>query len=162
MGQLAERLDGIEVHARVPGIEIEAVLRNRSDVTISFGEAVYEFISEVRLENYLASLARLVYAGWLRQYREAIDDSTLDVTPVDQRDHDFIEARSEIESSGASSDGRISFAAVGMQEITATIQPGTLRELTEEQFTDRAKEAVAALIRDYLGKVRELKLQFYT
>jgi hypothetical protein len=162
MGQLADRLDAIEVRVSVPGIEIEARLRDRTDVTISFGDGVYGFVSEVRLQNYLASLARLLYAGWLRQYRAAMAESALDITPVDQRDHDFLEARSEIESSGASSDGRIRFAAVGMQEITAGIEPGTLRELSEEQFTDRTKEAVTELIQDYLGKVRELKLQFYT
>jgi ribosomal protein L29 len=161
MGELADRLDAIAVRAQVPGIEIVAELRDRTDVTISFGEAVYEFISEVRLENYLGSLARLLYAGWLRQYRAAIDDSALDVDPHDQRDHDFLDARAEIESTGASSDGRITFSAVGMQDMSVDIAAGTLRELTEEQFSERAKEAVAVLIQDHLSKVRELKRQFY-
>ncbi|MGH3623086.1 MAG: hypothetical protein ACRDQ5_15040 [Sciscionella sp.] len=161
MGQLADRLDSIHVRVRVPGTEIEAELRNRTDVTISFGESVYEFLTERFLERYLASLARLLYAAWLREYRAAIDDSALDVAPHDQRDYEFLDARSEIESSGASSDGRITFSAVGMQDISVEIIPGTLREMTEDQFAARTKEAVTVLIQSYLAKVRDLRIRFY-
>lgn len=75
MGRLADRLDGIRVRVRAPGADIEAELRNRTDITITFGESVYEFADERGLERSLAALARLVYAGWLRQYRAAIDES---------------------------------------------------------------------------------------
>jgi hypothetical protein len=161
MGQLADRLDGIRVRVRVPGSEIEAELRNRTDVTISFGESVYEFLDERGLERSLASLARLLYAAWLREYRAAIDDSALDVTPHDQRDYDFLDARSEIAAGGASNDGRIRFSAVGMQDITVEIVPGTVRELTEDQFAARTKEAVTILIQDYMAQVRDLRIRFY-
>jgi hypothetical protein len=146
---------------RVPGTEIEAELRNRTDVTISFGESVYEFLDERGLKRSFASLARLLYAAWLREYRAAIEDSALDVAPHDQRDYDFLDARSAIESSGASGDGRISFSAVGMQDITVEIVPGTVRELTENQFAVRTKEAVTILIQNYMAKVRDLRIRFY-
>jgi hypothetical protein len=161
MGQLADRLDGIRVRVQVPGTEIRAELRNRNDVSIWFGESVYEFLDERGLEGYLVSLARLLYAAWLREYRAAIAASTLDVDPHDERDYEFLEARAKIESSGSSAGGRIAFAATGMQNMSATITRGTLRELTENQFTARAKEAVTALIQDHLAKVRELKTRFY-
>jgi hypothetical protein len=161
MGQLADRLDRIHVRVRAPGAEIEAELRNRTDVTISFGESVYEFLNERGLERYLTSLARLLYAGWLREYRAAVDESALDIAPHDRRDRDFLDARSEIESSGASGDGRITFSAVGMQEMSVKIVPGTARELTEAQFAAQAKEAVTILIQDHLAKVRDLKVRFY-
>ncbi|HEV8558278.1 MAG TPA: hypothetical protein VGR06_18045 [Actinophytocola sp.] len=161
MGQLADRLDAISVRVRVPGTEIMAELRHRTDVTISFGESVYEFLDERGLERFLVSLARMLYAAWLREYRAAIADSALDVEPHDQRDHDFFDARSKIEASGSSAGGRIAFSAKGMQDMSAKIAPGTLRELTETQFTARAKEAVTALIQDHLAKVRELKTRFY-
>jgi hypothetical protein len=161
MGQLADRLNSIRVRVRVPGTEIEAELRNRTDVTISFGESVYEFLDERGLKRSLASLARLLYAAWLREYRAAIEDSALDVAPHDQRDYDFLDARSEIESSGASGDGRIKFSAVGMQDLTVEIVPGTVRELTENQFAVRTKEAVTILIQNYMAKVRDLRIRFY-
>ena len=161
MGELADRLDGIRVRVRLPGTEIEAELRHRTDVTISFGEGVYAFLAEAQLPNLLANLARLLYAGWLRQYRAAMDDSRIDIAPRDQRDRDFLDARSEIESAGRSGDGRIGFAAVGMRDVAATIAPGTLRELTERQFIGRTKEAVTMLIQDHLAQVRQLKLRFY-
>lgn len=161
MGQLADRLNSIRVRVRVPGTEIEAELRNRTDVTISFGESVYEFLDERGLKRSLASLARLLYAAWLREYRSAIEDSALDVAPHDQRDYDFLDARSAIESSGASGDGRIKFSAVGMQDLTVEIVPGTVRELTENQFAVRTKEAVTILIQNYMAKVRDLRIRFY-
>jgi hypothetical protein len=161
MGRLADRLDGIRVRVRAPGTDIEAELRNRTNITITFGESVYDFADERGLERSLAALARLVYAGWLRQYRAAIDESALDVTPRDERDHEFLDERSKIEAGGKSSDGRISFTCVGMQEISAEIVPGTVRELAEEQFAARAEEAVTILIQDYLAKVSALRKRFY-
>jgi hypothetical protein len=161
MGRLADRLDGIRVRVRAPGTDIEAELRNRTDVTITFGESVYEFADERGLERSLAALARLVYAGWLRQYRAAIDESALDITPSDERDHEFLDERSKVEAGGKSSDGRITFACVGMQEISVEIVPGAVRELTEDQFAARAEEAVTILIQEYLAKVSELRKRFY-
>jgi len=161
MGKLADRLDAIRVRVRAPGTDIEAELRDRTDITITFGESVYDFADERGLERSLAALARLVYAGWLRQYRAAIDESALDIAPHDERDHEFLDERSKIQAAGRSSDGRISLTCVGMQEIAVEIVPGTARELTEDQFAARAKEAVTVLIQDYLGKVRALKTRFY-
>ncbi|WP_232376532.1 hypothetical protein [Amycolatopsis aidingensis] len=89
MGELAERLDNIRVRVSAPGTDIEAELRNRTEFTLSFGESVYEFIDERALERALASLARLLYAGWQRQYREAISDTALNIDPEDQHDLDF-------------------------------------------------------------------------
>jgi hypothetical protein len=161
MGQLADRLDSIHVRVRAPGTEIEAELRNGTDITISFGESVYEFLNESGLERHLAGLARLLYAAWLREYRAAIDDSALDIAPEDERDHAFLSERSQIESSGASSDGRITFFAVGMQDISVRIVPGTVWKLTEDQFATRTKEAVTILVQDYRAKVRQLKIRHY-
>jgi hypothetical protein len=161
MGRLADRLDGIRVRVRAPGTEIEAELRNRTDITITFGESVYDFVDERGLERSLAALARLVYAGWLRQYRAAIDDSALDITPRDDRDGKFLGERAKIEASGRSGDGRITLTCVGMQDISVEILPGTVRELTEAEFTARAKEAVTTLIQDYLAKVRALRKRCY-
>lgn len=161
MGQLADRLDSIHVRVRAPGTEIEAELRNGTDISISFGESVYEFLNEATLERSLASVARLLYAAWLREYRAAIDDSALDITPHDERDHEFLRERSLIESTGESNDGRVVFSAVGMQDIAVRIVPGTVWKLTEEQFVARTKEAVTLLVQDYRAKVRELKIRYY-
>ncbi|MFL6126064.1 hypothetical protein [Actinophytocola sp.] len=161
MGQLADRLDAIRVRARMPGVDIEVELRDRTDVRISFGESVYGFLTENRLQYYLAGLARLLYAAWLRQYRAAIDDSALDVDPHDRRDHEFLDARAAVESGGASTDARIVITAVGMREIEVRIAPGTVRKLTEDQFSARTAEAVTALIQDHLSQVRALKTRFY-
>lgn len=56
---------------------------------------------------------------------------------------------------------RTRFSAVGMRDATVQIVPGTVRELTEDQFTVRTKEAVTILLQNYLAKVRDLRIRFY-
>jgi hypothetical protein len=57
MGRLAGRLDAIRVRVRAPGVDIGAELRDRTDITITFGESVYDFADERGLERALAALA---------------------------------------------------------------------------------------------------------
>ncbi|WP_258175231.1 hypothetical protein [Actinopolyspora mortivallis] len=109
----------------------------------------------------LASLARLLYAGWQRQYREAIEGRGLDVEPHDQHDFDFQAECRAVESYGESSDGRFALSAVGMDEFTARIKRGSLRELREDEFAARVSEAATLLVRDYQAKTTELKLRYY-
>src|SRR2546426_11269946 len=102
MAQLAERLDNIRVHARVPGAEIEAELRDRTDITVEFGESVYEFVSETALEYALSGLLRSLWDGWQRQYRVAIDETSLNIDPDDQYDLNFLADRKATEAVGQS------------------------------------------------------------
>lgn len=161
MGRLAERLDNIRVRVREPGAEIEAELSSRNNITLSFGESVYEFVSERYLEGALPRLARLLFVGWLREYRAAIAETELNIEPNDQHDLNFRNERGEIESSGESSDGRVRLSAVGMNEFIARIKRGTVRELREREFVARFREAAAALLEDYRAQVRELKKRYY-
>lgn len=161
MGKLAERLDNIRVRATAPGTDLEAKLHNRTEVTISFGESAYEFIDEGALERALSSLARLLYTGWLRQYREAISTTNLDIYPNDQHDFNFRDEADAVEASGESNDGRITLSTVGMRQFSAKIERGTVRELTEREFITRVAEAAPLLIEDYIAKVAELKVRYY-
>jgi hypothetical protein len=163
MSSLGERLDAIHLRVRVPGTEIEAELRDRRDVTISFGPDSYDWLSERDLEQYMASLARLLYTAWVRAYKDALSDSFLEAAASpDQRERDFLAARAEVRASGASSDGRVTISAVDMHEITVGIPRGTLRALTEVQFAAATREAVVALLADHMSKVNELKVKFLT
>ncbi|ASU80609.1 hypothetical protein CDG81_22670 [Actinopolyspora erythraea] len=161
MGELAERLDNIRVRASAPGMDVHAELRDRTEFSLSFGESVYEFADERALERALASVARLLYAGWQRQYQDAISWTNLDTEPRDQHDFDFQAACRAVESYGESSDGRFALSAVGMDEFTARIKRGSLRELREEEFAARVVEAATVLVRDYQAKTTELKWRYY-
>ncbi len=48
-----------------------------------------------------------------------------------------------------------------MDEFTARIKPGSLRELRETEFAARASEAAARLLEDYQKQMDELKLRYY-
>ncbi|MBN9745993.1 hypothetical protein DMP23_33760 [Amycolatopsis sp. A1MSW2902] len=161
MPDLAERLDGIQVRVRAPGAEIEAELRRRTDITVSFGESVYDFIDESALETALASLARLLWAGWQRQYRAAIDETGLNIDVDDLRDSHFFTDRANVEAVGASAGERVAISAVGMENFSVAIKPGTVREIPEDQFSVDVSVAAAKLIQDFQDQVDELKKRYY-
>jgi hypothetical protein len=158
---LAERLDGIRVRARAPGADIEAELRRRTGITLSFGESVYEFIDESALERVLAALARLLWAGWQRQYRAAIEETDLHVDADDLRDSNFFADRAKVGAVGTSSDERITITAIGMENFSVRIAPGTVREIPEDRFAANAAEAATKVIQDFQAKVDELKKRYY-
>ena len=161
MTDLAERLDGIRVRARAPGADIEAELRRRTGITLSFGESVYEFIGEPALERVLAALARLLWAGWQRQYRAAIEETDLHIDADDLRDSNFFADRAKVEAVGTSSDERITITAIGMENFSVRIAPGTAREISEDRFAADAAEAATKVIQDFQAQVDELKKRYY-
>jgi hypothetical protein len=152
---LGERLDGIHIRVRVPGTEIEAELRDRTNVTIHFGRSVYEWLNEPHLEHYLATLARLLYTEWVRQYRAALSGSAVEVDVA--RHQEFFAAREQLTASGRSADGRVTISATGMQDFHVRIAPGTVRELGEREFVASTTGAVAAFLADQRAKIGELK-----
>ena len=161
MSGLAEQLDGIRVRASTSGGDIRAELSNRREVSISFEEGVYGFISETALEAALSRLARQLYTGWVRQYQAAISTTHLDGEPKDQHHLNFQDEVRAVQVSVESSDGRISLSTVGMQDFTAKVRRGTVRELSEGEFTARVAEVAPQLIRQYQAKVLELKGRYY-
>jgi hypothetical protein len=161
VADLAERLDGIRVHVRAPGTEIEAELRQRTDISLSFGESVYEFIDESALERALAGIARLLWAGWQRQYRAAIEGTDLNIDADDLRDSNFFADRAKVEAVGESSDKRITISAVGMENFSVHVKPGSVREISEGQFSANTAEAATKVIQDFQVKVDELKKRYY-
>ncbi|PPK67023.1 hypothetical protein V5P93_003362 [Actinokineospora auranticolor] len=161
MADLAERLDGIRVCVRAPGADIEAELRLRTAITVSFDEGVYEFIGEPTLERALAGAARLLWVGWQRQYRAAIDGTNLTVDVDDLHDSRFFSDRAKVEAIGGSSDARIAITAIGMENFSVHIKPGTIREISEDRFTAGVSEAATKLIQDFQAKVHDLKTRYY-
>jgi hypothetical protein len=163
MESLADRLDSIRLRVQAPGCEVYADLRNRKDVSISFGESVYEWMKESTLERSLATMGRLLFVEWVRRYRAELSDSFLAASRTEtQNDRDFIAARAAMESTGRSQDGRVTFSVVGMQNLEVHIVRGTVRDLTESEFVARVHEAVQDLTTSYQSNVRELKLRFFT
>ena len=163
MDSLADRLDSIRLRVQAPGSEIYADLHNRKDVSISFGESVYEWMTERTLEHLLASMGRLLYVEWIRRYRAELDEAFLNAAgPETQNDRDFIAARAAMESSGRSQDGRVTLSVTGMQNLEVHIIRGTILELNENEFSARLHEAVQDLADNYQAGIRDLKLRYFT
>ena len=157
-----QRVDAIRLRVQAGRAEIYADLRQRDQVTVSFGRGIYRFLDERTLEAHLANLGRLLVAAWTRAYLESLDEDIRAAQGVhDQRDRTFAEERSRIASYGASADERIVITGRGMSDIRVSIQEGTLRQIGEREFTDRIRAAATHLIRDYMDQVRELQRRYY-
>jgi hypothetical protein len=163
MSSLADRLDNLHVRVKAPGVEIYAELRNRDNVTISFEPGIYDWLDERHLEHHMSGLARLLYVAWVRAYRAALPEGfQASLGEVDtQADRDYLAAREDLVTEGASPDRRIVLVARGMHEIRVHIAPGTIRALDEYQFAEHTRQAFAALLHERLTQIRELKQRFY-
>lgn len=122
---------------------------------------MYDFISESALEQELAKLARLLHAGWVRQYRAALDGTGISIEPQDRHDRNFIEERSSIRASGSSGDQRITLSTLGMEDFSAELKRGAVRELTEKQFVSCVAEAASGLFEDFQYQANQLHERCY-
>ncbi len=159
----AERLDAIRFRVYVPDSQISAELAHRDQIRIDFGSgAHYRQLGDHDVEHYLTALARLVFAQWLRAYRQTLDEHIVAEPGVDNwLDREFYDTRDKIVAHGASDDGRIRLTADGLRNITVKLTPGTVRRLTEYECADRVRAAATALIQDYTGQVAALKERIY-
>ena len=161
MDTLAERLDRIHIRVRVPGMEIYGALRDRQCAEISFGEDTYSWMAESRLEQALAVVARLLAAGWGREYHQAMHESGLEVTlPPDLRNDDYERARAELTATGTSADGLVRISAVNLQDFTVHIPRGTIREVPEQEFVASAGEAATAFLADHMAQIQQLQHRY--
>jgi hypothetical protein len=163
---LAERLENMRVRVHVPGAGLEGELRGRTGVRISFEPGTYEFRTERDLERHLASLARLLWAGRMKEYYAALSEAlgeqiSGESPPISLRDQEYDGARDALVAEGRSADGRIYVSVRGMRDWTVRIAENTVRTLREDQFVAAVGEAAAALIQDQFAKIRRLKDEIY-
>ncbi|MBA8824737.1 hypothetical protein FHX42_002084 [Saccharopolyspora lacisalsi] len=58
-------------------------------------------------------------------------------------------------------EGAGGISTVGMRDFSATIRPGTVRELSEREFVARVAEVTPRLIQHFQAQVAELKVRYY-
>jgi hypothetical protein len=162
MELLADRLDRIHLRVRVPGAPIYGELRHQREISISFGQDTYRWTNESQLQHALATLARLLSAGWAQEYNAALSDCGMEVVPPPEvRARGYEQARDKIQSMGMSADGRIAIVAIGLRDFAARIVPGTIRELSEQEFKAGVREAATAFLNNHMDQIRELQREYY-
>lgn len=166
MSELSDLLDRMRVQASVAGGAITAELHDRDRVEISFAPGYYERATEATLERHLASLARLVWADYARQYYAAVSTAfgqsvTKDPPPIGRQDREYTALRQDLIAEGRSGDGRITVMVRGMEVWDVRIAVGTLQELAEAEFVQQLSEAAGALIHHQFAGIRELKNRVY-
>ncbi|WFE23647.1 hypothetical protein O7621_10445 [Solwaraspora sp. WMMD937] len=166
MGLLADRLDNMHVTAVAPGGAISGELRGRDCVRVTFAAGRYQWLDERYVEQQLAALGRLLWAGRMKAYWAAVSEAlgtpvSGEDPPVGPRDVDYQSARGGIVAEGRSDDGSVQIEVRGMRDWTVRIVPGSLRRFREDEFSVRVQQAATALIRDQFAQVRSLKDSIY-
>jgi hypothetical protein len=166
MGVLAERLAGMRVRASLPSGSISGEFSAQHGVDITFAPGMYDCLDERELERQLAALARSLRAAQAREYYAAVSEAfgqaaTKELPALTPRDRAYDSARAELIAQGRSTDGRVSITARGMTVWTVRIVDGTLRDLDEQEFIERVRQAGAELVRDQIAQIQALKAQVY-
>ena len=160
MGDLADRLSRLTVTATIPGVEIEATLRNRQ-LSLWLGNGVYEFMTESRLSEYLTRLGRKLSVGWARDYRATLVLFNARVGDYDATGRAFLAERAELLAAGSSEDGRVRVTARDLQGVEVTVERGTVRAVPADRFAADVAAAANRMIDDYTRQVRLLKVKYW-
>ncbi|NUR73710.1 MAG: hypothetical protein HOU81_23085 [Hamadaea sp.] len=160
---LSERLDRMVVTASTPDGAIAAELYDRDQVRLSFPGG-YRWLDESRLPEQLAALGRILWARRMREFFAILsEDEDVPITgepePATSGQREFVERRAELVARGESADGRVALSVRGMQEWTVRVQPGTVRECSEEEFATAVRSAVTRLLDDQARQITELKIE---
>ncbi|MCP2321998.1 hypothetical protein HDA40_000505 [Hamadaea flava] len=159
---VSEQLDQMVITAATPDGAMTAELYDRDQVRLRFPGG-YRWLDESRLPGQLEALARVLWARRMREYYEILSEDederrTAEPEPVTEGQWEFVERRAQIVARGESSDGRIAISVRGMQEWTVRVQPGTLREYSEEEFAGTIRSVVTRLLDDQFRQITELKI----
>jgi hypothetical protein len=148
------------VAATVPGVEIDATLRNRR-IALEFGDGIYEFMTESRLSDYLTRLGRKLSIGWSRDYRATRLAFNARVGDYDASGRAFLAERAAIQAAGASDDGRVRVSSRDLQDVEVVVRPGTIRAVPVDAFCAGVADAADRMIADYAAQVQALKMKFW-
>lgn len=154
-----EHLEGLTAEAETPDGTAFARLRGTHDIRVSFAPGYYAHTTEARLADKLVQLGRLLWVARMREYyRQKSNLLEREVRgegrPRNERQAARREARDSIVATGRSDDGRVELSAVGLLNWSATIAPGTVRQLSEEQFTAACSQAAERLVEDHLWQLK--------
>ncbi len=160
MGTLAGQLAELRVVATVPGSGLRGELTGRSQLHVELPEDAYASADERILSAHLATLARLLWVAWIRETEAVIRAADGAPEPVEESNRagaQFAQALGGLVATGQSADGRVRVRTLGMRQWHVEIEPGSLRELAESQFTRGVAQAAAALVADQDRLVARLR-----
>ncbi|GID11555.1 YbaB/EbfC family nucleoid-associated protein [Actinocatenispora rupis] len=168
MGELADRLDQLQVRISSPDGRITAVVSGRGrPLGVELPPAAYHRYAEATLAHQLAQLGRLGYAAYRREYRQltdaAIDRPVHDDMPdvAGPRLREYRARVATIASHGDGGDGRVRLGARGLAEWTVSIRTGVTRSAPVGEFLGWLHTALARLLADHHAQAGRIHRAVY-
>ncbi|GLY32497.1 hypothetical protein [Kineosporia sp. NBRC 101731] len=164
MGELAERVNQLKVFVSTPDNGMTAELQGRDQLSVTFQEGLYRRSDEAGLERKIATLANLLWLAHTREYWRIFRDVTGNyLAGSDHSQNSSVgerqQARDSVEAIGVSANGAIKLRSTGLRQWHVSIRGGTLRDLSERDFTASLGEAAQRLLRAHAVKLAKLSYQ---
>lgn len=161
------RIEDSVVTVSTPNERVFAEVRGERHVKVWFAAGHYDGVSSSRLEQELATVARLLFAAGLREHERVNRETASGVGQYERRialgrrDKEYAEALATLAAEGRSEDGSVTVSAVGQQGYAVTIAPGTLDRLDEQSFRWHCTQAAEALLAETEQKAALARVRIY-
>jgi hypothetical protein len=161
-----EEFERTPVAVSSPNEKVFLTLTGDSTVDVGFSYGYYDTVSDREMADQLERAVRLLvvertrlyYAGLSRQVGERVEPGR-DMLHRDART--YRERLAEISAEGEAAEGRIRLYGTGLTHFAATIEPGTIASMREEQFAAACRQAGLAFLEDHKRKIAALKFDVY-
>jgi hypothetical protein len=155
-----------EIQVVSPNEQIFLTLVGDAEVRVSFAHGYVERTSYALMVEQLVRLGRAAFAARTKAFyalrsEEAGEPVEPGTTGYSEESREYFRRLAELAAEGASADGSVRVASVGMTEFTVAFSPSLLDSLGPEGLGSRLSEAGTALVHDQLAKVARLKLDVY-
>lgn len=164
MKRLGGRLDVLAVRATSPDGNVNAVLRRPGQVELAIRECAYKRYDVDVLARQLRTTFVRLTSGWRQCQHEgmfAVPDGGLACSSArDESVHSFRIREAALHAEGASRDGRIRLAAVGLRRWRVAVAAGTVAAYSHEQFVAETQHAITEVWRCHRVGLYELQRRF--
>jgi hypothetical protein len=162
MGELAKLLERIDVEVTSPDGQMTARVQGRVQLSLEFRGRAYGRYEDTDLARQLGQLATLAWIRYHRNYME-VEEAFLNhsVQEQDPEDLQFEREAEQLTVTGSSPGGWVTTTSRALISWTVRLEPGTQRELSQDQFVSEALAAAGETVGAYRAARARLLDQYY-
>ena len=152
MNALNERIESSTVSVHTPNELVFGEARGEREVRVWFAPGHHQQVSTRKLEDELATLARLLFVAGVGEHGVALKEATgrtfINRPMIGRRDVAYVERLETLAAEGRSDDGTVQVTSVGQVSYAVPIVPGTLDRAPQQTFEASCGQAANRLLVD--------------